>query len=138
MVARGECLPRRLVFRHDETPVRADAQDTGTPVAEGFDFRDESRAAQALLEDVLHRPREAEQEPVGPRRPRLARGGDAPFDVYVVNAGDRDLENAKLTESSTGASLWDFAVLASRTTTHRRVYVPVTEDATFAFEVSFL
>ncbi len=69
--------------------------------------------------------------------PVIARGGDAPFDVYVVNAGDRALENAKLTESSTGASLWDFAVLASRTTTHRRVYVPVTEDATFAFEVSY-
>jgi len=126
-----------IVIRR-EYPVRGDAE---------FQFRVRALSQSGAVIETLTEPVPLKALPEGGEAeisvyakapyPVIARGGNAPVDVYIVNAGDRDLENGRLSESSTGASLWDFAVLANRTTTHRRVYVPVTEDQAFAFELSY-
>lgn len=69
--------------------------------------------------------------------PQIAGAGDVPVDVYIANNGEADARNARLFETSTAEALCSFSFLAGEFTTHRRVYIPVTQDAQLVFTVTY-
>ena len=70
--------------------------------------------------------------------PQIAAAGDVPVDVYILNEGDESARDAVLTEASTGTQLRTFDFLAARFTTHRRVYVPVSQTGELTFSVRYV
>ena len=70
--------------------------------------------------------------------PQIAAAGDVPVDVYILNEGDESARDAVLTEASTGTQLRAFDFLAARFTTHRRVYVPVSQTGELTFSVRYV
>ena len=69
--------------------------------------------------------------------PQIAAAGDAPVDVYIVNEGGESARDAVLVETTTGAELHTFSFLAGQFTTHRRVYVPVSQTGEYAFSLRY-
>ena len=69
--------------------------------------------------------------------PQIAAAGDAPVDVYIVNEGGESARDAVLVETATGAELHTFSFLAGQFTTHRRVYVPVSQTGEYAFSLRY-
>lgn len=67
----------------------------------------------------------------------IAAGGDVPIDIYIVNAGEGDAQSAQLSETTTETTLKEFAVISNSATTHRRVYVPVHQDAELVFNLEY-
>lgn len=70
--------------------------------------------------------------------PQIAAAGDVPVDVYILNEGGESARDAVLTEASTGTQLRTFDFLAARFTTHRRVYVPVSQTGELTFSVRYV
>ena len=69
--------------------------------------------------------------------PQIAAAGDVPVDVYIVNEGDESAREAVLSETSTDTQLRAFDFLAGRFTTHRRVYVPVSQTGELVFSLRY-
>ena len=69
--------------------------------------------------------------------PQIAAAGDVPVDVYIVNEGDESAREAVLSETSTDTQLRAFDFLAGRFTTHRRVYVPVSQTGELTFSLHY-
>ena len=67
----------------------------------------------------------------------IAKGGDVPVDIYIVNAGEGNAQSAQLSELTTETMLKEFAVISNGATTHRRVYVPVQQDAELVFNLEY-
>lgn len=70
--------------------------------------------------------------------PQIAAAGDVPVDVYILNEGGESARDAVLSELSTGTQLRAFDFLAARFTTHRRVYVPVSQTGELTFSVRYV
>lgn len=69
--------------------------------------------------------------------PQIASASDAPVDIYIVNSGASDARAAVLSETITGETLHEFALVAGDYTTYRRVYVPVSQDIDLAFSLTY-
>ena len=69
--------------------------------------------------------------------PQVASAGDVPVDVYIANAGDESARGAVLSETSTGTQIRTFSFLAGNFTTHRRVYVPVSQTGELVFSLRY-
>lgn len=59
------------------------------------------------------------------------------MDIYIVNSGASDARAAVLSETITGETLHEFALVAGDYTTYRRVYVPVSQDIDLAFSLTY-
>ena len=70
--------------------------------------------------------------------PQIAAAGEVPVDVYILNEGGESARDAVLSELSTGTQLRAFDFLAARFTTHRRVYVPVSQTGELTFSVRYV
>lgn len=70
--------------------------------------------------------------------PQIAAAGEVPVDVYILNEGGESARDAVLSELSTGTQLRTFDFLAARFTTHRRVYVPVSQTGELTFSVRYV
>ena len=70
--------------------------------------------------------------------PQISAAGEVPVDVYILNEGGESARDAVLSELSTGTQLRAFDFLAARFTTHRRVYVPVSQTGELTFSVRYV
>lgn len=69
--------------------------------------------------------------------PQIASAGDVPVDVYILNEGGESARDAVLAEDTTDTHLRAFDFLAGRFTTHRRVYVPVSQTTELVFSLRY-
>ena len=70
--------------------------------------------------------------------PQIDAAGDVPVDIYIANEGGESARDAVLSETSTATELRAFDFLAGHFTTHRRVYVPVSQSGELTFSLRYM
>ena len=70
--------------------------------------------------------------------PQIDAAGDVAVDIYITNEGGESARDAVLSETSTATELRAFDFLAGHFTTHRRVYVPVSQSGELTFSLRYM